>query len=122
MEKKLKIRFLPLIHKTNKFINHVLITINITKGRENYTMGVILHNPSFRYAIKSIPMPLLIFRISSDDIFMTPIAIACSFPSAITATIESFGKSSVIFAPGDVRPGHMIFEPFKTNFIAPLST
>ena len=27
-----------------------------------------------------------------------------------------------ILAPGEVRPGHMILAPDKTNFIAPLST
>lgn len=28
----------------------------------------------------------------------------------------------VIFAPFDVRPGHIILAPLRTNFIAPLST
>ena len=28
----------------------------------------------------------------------------------------------VILAPGDVRPGHMMLAPLRTNFIAPLST
>lgn len=35
---------------------------------------------------------------------------------------ESFGISSFIFAPGLVKPGHIICEPLSTNFIAPLST
>ncbi len=30
--------------------------------------------------------------------------------------------SSCIVAPGDVKPGHMMFAPDMTNFSAPLST
>lgn len=33
----------------------------------------------------------------------------------------SFG-TSVIWAPGDVSPGHIIFAPLSTKRIAPLST
>lgn len=36
-------------------------------------------------------------------------------------TTAPFGQG-VIFAPGDVRPGHMIFAPLSTNLMAPLST
>ena len=30
--------------------------------------------------------------------------------------------TGVIFAPGDVNPGHIILAPLRTNLIAPLST
>lgn len=36
-------------------------------------------------------------------------------------TTVPFG-TGVIFAPGDVRPGHIIFAPLRTKRIAPLST
>lgn len=36
-------------------------------------------------------------------------------------TTVSLG-TSVILAPGDVNPGHIIFAPLRTNLIAPLST
>lgn len=36
-------------------------------------------------------------------------------------TIVPFG-TEVIFAPGEVKPGHIMFAPLKTNLIAPLST
>lgn len=39
----------------------------------------------------------------------------------ILTTIVSFG-TSVIIAPGEVKPGHMILAPLRTNLIAPLST
>lgn len=38
----------------------------------------------------------------------------------LTTTVP-FG-ASVISAPGDVSPGHIIFAPLRTNLIAPLST
>lgn len=63
-----------------------------------------------------------LIQTSSDDIFITPMATACSFPSAIMATSVPCGRPSVIFAPGLVRPGHMMLEPLSTNFMAPLST
>uniref|UniRef100_A0A915JMW1 Uncharacterized protein n=1 Tax=Romanomermis culicivorax TaxID=13658 RepID=A0A915JMW1_ROMCU len=47
---------------------------------------------------------------------------ACCLPSAIIATNLSFSMLSAILAPGEVRPGHIMFAPLKTNFIAPLST
>ena len=31
-------------------------------------------------------------------------------------------SAGVIFAPRDVKPGHMIFAPLKMNRMAPLST
>lgn len=31
-------------------------------------------------------------------------------------------STGVIFAPFDVKPGHIIFAPLSTNLIAPLST
>ena len=37
-----------------------------------------------------------------------------------TTTVPS--GTSPILAPGDVRPGHMIFAPLRINRIAPLST
>jgi hypothetical protein len=51
-----------------------------------------------------------------------PMAKACSFPSAMIATTDSFGRSVSILAPFDVKPGHIIFAPDKTNLIAPRST
>lgn len=38
-----------------------------------------------------------------------------------TTTVFS-GMLSSILAPGEVRPGHMIFAPLRTNLMAPLST
>lgn len=58
----------------------------------------------------------------SEVIFKRPIASACCFPSAITVTIELTGNPGVIIAPLEVKPGHIIFAPLKTNDIAPLST
>ena len=37
-----------------------------------------------------------------------------------TTTVSS--GTLVILAPGDVRPGHMMFAPLRMNRIAPLST
>ena len=60
--------------------------------------------------------------ISSVLIINFPTASAFSFPSAIIATVEPFGRSTSILAPLDVNPGHMILAPDKTNLIAPRST
>lgn len=60
--------------------------------------------------------------MSSVLILSQPIAKAFSFPSAMIATIVSAGKSTSILAPLDVKPGHMIFAPDKTNLMAPRST
>lgn len=81
----------------------------------------------------STPIPLLTVFISSLDIFMSPIARACVFPSAITATTVPSGMPPSIRAPFDVRPGHLtislslgelyiMFAPDSTNLIAPRST
>lgn len=43
------------------------------------------------------------------------------FETTTLTTTAPFGQG-VIFAPGEVRPGHMIFAPLSTNLIAPLST
>lgn len=37
-----------------------------------------------------------------------------------TTTVSA--STFVIFAPGDVRPGHMMLAPLRINLIAPLST
>jgi hypothetical protein len=60
--------------------------------------------------------------MSSVLILSKPIAKAFSFPSAMIATTDSFGKSDSILAPFDVNPGHMILAPESTNLIAPRST
>lgn len=58
--------------------------------------------------------------ISLVDIVVTPTATACFFPSAIIATTVFAGTSHNL-APGEVRPGHIILDPFKTCLIAPRS-
>lgn len=67
----------------------------------------------------------------NDDIVQTKNRISEKFlhlkewieiTSAMMATTASAGTPGVIFAPGDVNPGHIIEEPFNTNLIAPLST
>lgn len=60
--------------------------------------------------------------MSLEDIFSTPTERAFCLPSAITVTTASIGKSGVMIAPFDVRPGHMMLAPLRTNVIAPLST
>lgn len=50
-----------------------------------------------------------------------PTATACSLPSAIMATTVSFGTQQSL-APGEVSPGHIMWDPFKTCLIAPRST
>lgn len=67
-------------------------------------------------------VPFLFTHISSVLILSNPMAKACSFPSAMIATTDSFGRSVSILAPFDVKPGHIIFAPDKTNLIAPRST
>ncbi|KAI2804860.1 hypothetical protein BLOT_003848 [Blomia tropicalis] len=54
--------------------------------------------------------------ISSTDILSTPMDNACCFPSATTVTISLALSPGVMMAPFDVKPGHMIFAPDKTNF------
>lgn len=60
--------------------------------------------------------------ISSTDILSTPMDNACCFPSATTVTISLALSPGVMMAPFDVKPGHIILAPDKTNVIAPLST
>ena len=61
--------------------------------------------------------------LSRVGLVRSPVAILkfenVSFRKDTTTASLSTG---VILAPGDVRPGHMIFAPLKTNLIAPLST
>lgn len=59
--------------------------------------------------------------ISSVDSIVKPMANAWSFPSAIIATTVPL-STGVMQAPGDVKPGHIIFAPLNTKRIAPLST
>lgn len=59
--------------------------------------------------------------MSAVEILVSPIANACCLLSAII-TIVLFLSQQVIFPPGLVKPGAIIFAPDKTNFIAPLST
>lgn len=59
--------------------------------------------------------------MSSVDRTVSPMASAVSLPSAMIATTVPL-STSVICAPGDVRPGHIIFAPLNTNRMAPLST
>lgn len=59
--------------------------------------------------------------MSCVDRQQIPIANAFCLPSAIIATTDPL-STGVIQAPGDVRPGHMIFAPLNTNRMAPLST
>ncbi|KAH9501806.1 hypothetical protein DERF_012619 [Dermatophagoides farinae] len=86
------------------------------------------HRPSLRKCTFSMATPRLILAlcsntyISSTDIFNLPTANACCLRSAITVTIVSAGNPSVIMAPFDVNPGHIIFAPDKTNVMAPSST
>ena len=71
----------------------------------------------------STALPLFSFRICSDDIVVTPIAIACSLPATITATTDSAGTSSI--APPFsvfVRPGAMMLAPLNIKGTAPRST
>lgn len=65
-------------------------------------------------------MPLFTVRISFVDIFVTPMASACSFPSTYKATKVPFSTSYIV-ALGCVRPGHITLAPFMMNFKAPLS-
>ena len=60
-------------------------------------------------------------RICSVLFVVTPIASACSLPSAMTAITESAGTSS-ISPPAEVRPGDMMLAPERTKRIAPRST
>lgn len=66
--------------------------------------------------------PILITYMSSVLILSQPIANAFSFPSAIIATMDSSGKSTSMRAPLEVKPGHMMLAPDKTNLMAPRST
>ena len=65
-----------------------------------------------------MPMPLFLDAISAVDIDVQPMANGCSFPSANTETTVPL-SAGVIFAFGCVSPGHIMFAPDKTNFIAP---
>ena len=56
--------------------------------------------------------------MSAVDIFVMPTASACSSPQRRLPPSVS-GTSSCITAPGEVRPGHMMFAPPKTNLMAP---
>lgn len=58
----------------------------------------------------------------SGVIFIRPIASACCLSSAMIETSVDSGTFGVIRAPFDVRPGHMMLAPCRTNWIAPLST
>ncbi|KYQ49452.1 hypothetical protein ALC60_11558 [Trachymyrmex zeteki] len=62
--------------------------------------------------------------MSSVDNVVIPTANACCLPSAITAydTTTVFLSTVIIFAPFDVKPGHIMFAPLRTNLMAPLST
>ena len=40
----------------------------------------------------------------------------------IKDTTTVLAGTRVILAPGEVRPGHMMFAPLSTNLMAPLST
>ena len=60
--------------------------------------------------------------ISSGVILRSPTPSACSFPSATIVTTWPTFRSGVIWAPLDVKPGHMTLAPASTNVIAPLST
>lgn len=59
--------------------------------------------------------------MSSVESIVKPMASACFFPSAMMATTVPL-STGVMHAPGDVKPGHIMFAPLNTNRIAPLST
>lgn len=60
--------------------------------------------------------------MSLEDILRSPTESAFCFPSAITVTTLSRGRSGVMIAPLDVSPGHITLAPLNTNVMAPLST
>lgn len=67
-------------------------------------------------------VPLFTVLMSAPLILVIPIAIACCFPSAKMATGVSTASSELTLPPFEVKPGHMMSAPFKTNRIAPRST
>ena len=100
-------------------MNSFFICCSILKFNESI---VDVHLSTANVCCLALPFtPCFDTHISSVDIDVMPTAIACCLPSAITATIEPL-STRVILAPGDVRPGHMILAPLRTNLIAPLST
>lgn len=103
---------------------------NFSPKRVGQIMNVV-HTDALIDQFTSITLfiSLHIFLSSTHSTYMScvlilskPIARAFSFPSAMIAATAPAGKSSSIRAPLDVKPGHIMLAPDKTNLMAPRST